>query len=214
MLDIFPKSLKRDVNLPAFLKIIDHCTSIVPIDLGTQAMNIHEDNAKKLNTLAIRRAISESNVQLLLNSKCGVKLVKVELINLFSKIEQISTCKPDRGQKVIDTVYREWRSCTIQGGKFAVQIRWDAKYKNSLEDSALLMILSKGIVKQKKALFFRPRIKIIETTKFAFHIKTNGSRGWKKKNGAKDEYLSSDQLALIAFNLLKNTLRKAETRKI
>lgn len=167
----------------------------------------------KLKVRAIQEVMTKSNGKVLLNSEYGVKLLKIELMYLFSKIDQMIGQRSKDTYSKIGKVILQPRHCTITGGKLAVQVRWDAKFKNTLEGSVLWVILFKGNPsKMRRTMMKKPTLVEIEKKMFAFHLTQKGEQGWQEIDSqAKGAYLTSEKLANLAIDMLVNGLQRDAT---
>jgi len=154
----------------------------------------HEHTAKRIVSQACKLAIDGDQHNALLNSKSGVKLLKVELHNLFLRVKQKADERLDNKKGYQEAaIFR--RTCTLQGGKFNVQLFWDSKYKNTVKNSILFLRLWKGRLSKDhlpKSTLFKP--KMISQREFLFDLDGTGRRLWQEVGG-QQQRLSSDELA-------------------
>jgi len=173
------------------------------------AMDLEQIKKSKLQ--AIQKAMTRSDGKSLLNSEYGVKLLKIELIDLFSKIDQMVNQTENDGYREIEEVIIQHRHCTLSGRKLAVQLRWDAKFKNTLEGSFLWVTLFRGNpIKRGRMWTKKPKLQEMETKKFVFHVTQTGETGWKEiDQKPKGTSLKSKQLARMAVNMLLEAMQAA-----
>jgi hypothetical protein len=166
---------------------------------------MEENEIKRLRTLTIQEALAHNDGHELLNSESGVKLFKIEVIDLFSEVDQIVSGEKSAAHMKMTKVIFMGKSCFITKGRHYLQLRWETKYKNTLEDSGLWVTLCKGKPGGWKPGWIKKMPKnVITSKKFDFHLTDKGGCRWKEVNGevAKPDP-TSEELARMLVDMLQ-----------
>ena len=132
---------------------------------------MEENEAKRLSTQAIQEALTHNDGHELLNSESGVKLFKLEVIDLCSEVNKIFAGEKSVALMKMAKVIFKGNSYIITGERFYLQLRWETKYKNTLEDSGLWVTICKG-----KPCDWKPKwinrylMNVTLSKKFDFHL--------------------------------------------
>ena len=180
-------------------------TNAKDIDSATN----HLQTANEMITQACKCVVKGDQRKALLNSKSGVKLLKLELHNFFSRAEQLANERLGRHLGLKEVVI-DPKTIALLGGKYTVQLIWDSRYKNTLENSTLYLRLWKGKFPKNhllKSTLFKP--KMISQREFLFDLDGTGSRLWREVGGQQLS-LSSDELADVFINTYISVLSVVE----
>ena len=131
----------------------------------------------------------------------GVKLANIELLKLFSIVEKLGI-KTDSNTNKSKNIHVKSRTCRIEGKKHTVELVWDGKYKNTLEDSVLYLKLWQGHISNKgRPLGLLRKPKLINQRFFRFDLDASGACKWQEQGI--DKIINSESLAKLAISTLE-----------
>lgn len=166
----------------------------------------YNQEARRLTSLTCKSIVSNNRQKELLYSPHGVKLLKLELENLFFDTANLvkNRSRQQDGLKMEFIIKR--KSCMLRVGRYAVQLFLDSKYKNTVENSVLYLRSFRGKYPQapgsKTALF---KGKMISERMFTFALSREGKRRWHEM-GLSDRRFNSEDLAGVFVATLTTAL--------
>ena len=162
----------------------------------------HAKEAQQLVSQTCRQAIDNNQREALLDSQSGVRLLKLELENLFAKVEQLlQKGKHQLEDHHIDVVFEE-RACLLRGERYTAQLLLYSKYKNTVKNSVLYLRLWKGKLlrgKRRRVAFFKP--KLITQRSFSFDMDCRGKRQWQEKEKSNRCFTSAELAEVFVASL-------------
>jgi len=144
-------------------------------------------------------ALDQETRQNLMNSPGGVKLANLELLNLFSIVEKLGIKADDVGDG--GNISIKGRTCLLERKKHTIELTWEAKYKNTLEESVLYLRLWRGyITKKGNVLGLLRKPKLVKQRVFSFELNAAGGCEWLEQGF--DKIINSEDLAHLAVSTL------------
>ncbi len=130
--------------------------------------------------------------QAFLNSQKGVRSAQSELAKLFNDIDRISNEINKTTRKISIHLDRDEKHLILSAHGLSLDVTWVLRSPNTLEKSALHVMLWKGLLSVHGAAFEKPRR--LEKAEFRFDRNSVGEAGWHESE-REDRFLSSAELA-------------------
>jgi hypothetical protein len=146
-----------------------------------------------------RELVFEEERRAFLNSQEGGRSAQSELAKLFNDIDRISNEINKTTQKISLRLERDEHHLVLSAHGLSLDVAWVLRSPNTLEKSALYVMLWRGLLPVHGAAFEKPRR--LEKTEFYFDRTLAGEVGWHESE-RKDYFLSSLELAEACVNLL------------
>lgn len=141
--------------------------------------------------------------QAFLNSQKGVRSAQSELAKLFNDIDRISNEINKTTRKISIHLDRDEKHLILSAHGLSLDVTWVLRSPNTLEKSALHVMLWKGLLSVHGAAFEKPRR--LEKAEFRFDRNSVGEAGWHESE-REDLFLNSVELAEGCVNLLLDHL--------
>jgi hypothetical protein len=163
----------------------------------------HEETPLERAQHLERERVFEEERQAFLNSQEGVRAAQSELAKLFNDIDRISNEINKTTRKISIHLERDEKNLVLSAHGLSLDVTWVLRSPNTLEKSALHVMLWRGLFPVHGAAFEKPRR--LETTEFHFDRNSAGDVGWHESE-RKDRFFTSAELAEECVNLLLNTI--------
>ena len=152
-----------------------------------------------------RELVFEEERRAFLNSQEGVRSAQAELAKIFNDIDRISNEINKTTRKISLHLDRDEKHLVLSAHGLSLDVTWVLRSPNTLEKSALHVMLWRGLLAVHGAAFEKPRL--LEKTEFCFDRTLAGEVGWHESEG-KGSFLISAELAEECVNLLLEHLPK------
>jgi len=149
----------------------------------------------------------------ILDSKKGVEVANQEIKNLYAELEKFALKFAEEEPSISFQHQQRGNEFAIYAGGFTLRFLWSNSFRNTLDSSALYILLFKGIAPiDGRSIHSFEKPKKLKEIEYNFDLKSAGEHGWREFKGKK-RFNSTKRLIETSLNILFEKIRMDKIKK-